>query len=383
MCMLAMRRVIRWSENAAFDAARAAPERTRSPSVSTTLASRVRERRPSAEPTVRRSMRFPPATTTTAAPAAAATRASETIEKRLQRRASGDAAAPAAAEATVLPGHNSLPPPVLHSEYARGSSDDVTASGKIRHHSIDEMVINPHNHHRYRHGSSWHEAHNIPASELKEGPGKEYVSHAHHHKPGEKTAGVSDLARALAAVAEDAGDEPTAAEKHRLTSKLRKDHEHLLLFDERTELFSMPAADVSAASPVHEPPGRGWAWWATCGLCGGGAPTLDGKDFLVLEQWVPLSDVGAVEFECVTLGAPPPGLLVEVEHSAAVQLRAVVGFGGGRQLTLQFADDQGASLFQRAIRTSLFGPPEAPSGKWRSKASDATHATTNLSRKTE
>ena len=68
------------------------------------------------------------------------------------------------------------------------------------------MVINPHNHHRYRHGSSWHEAHNIPASELKEGPGKEYVSHAHHHKPGEKTAGVSDLARALAAVAEDAGD---------------------------------------------------------------------------------------------------------------------------------------------------------------------------------
>ena len=198
MCMLAMRRVIRWSENAAFDAARAAPERTRSPSVSTTLASRVRERRPSAprqQPTVRRSMRFPPATT--AAPAAAATRASETIEKRLQRRASGDAAAPAAAEATVLPGHNSLPPPVLHSEYARGSSDDVTASGKIRHHSIDEMVINPHNHHRYRHGSSWHEAHNIPASELKEGPGKEYVSHAHHHKPGEKTAGVSDLARVL------------------------------------------------------------------------------------------------------------------------------------------------------------------------------------------
>ena len=160
-------------------------------------------------------------------------------------------------------------------------------------------------------------------------------------------------------------------------------HEHLLLFDERTELFSMPAADVSAASPVHEPPGRGWAWWATCGLCGGGAPTLDGKDFLVLEQWVPLSDVGAVEFECVTLGAPPPGLLVEVEHSAAVQLRAVVGFGGGRQLTLQFADDQGASLFQRAIRTSLFGPPEAPSGKWRSKASDATHATTNLRRTTE
>ena len=160
-------------------------------------------------------------------------------------------------------------------------------------------------------------------------------------------------------------------------------HEHLLLFDERTELFSMPAADVSAASPVHEPPGRGWAWWATCGLCGGGAPTLDGKDFLVLEQWVPLSDVGAVEFECVTLGAPPPGLLVEVEHSAAVQLRAVVGFGGGRQLTLQFADDQGASLFQRAIRTSLFGPPEAPSGKWRSKASDATHATTNLRRMTE
>jgi len=234
MCMLAMRRVIRWSENAAFDAARAAPERTRSPSVSTTLASRVREQRPAPrQPTVRRSMRFPPATT--AAPAAAATRASESIEKRLQRRASGDAAAPAAAEATVLPGHNSLPPPVLHSEYARGSSDDVTASGKIRHHSIDEMVINPHNHHRYRHGSSWHEAHNIPASELKEGPGKEYVSHAHHHKPGEKTAGVSDLARALAAVAEDAGEEPTAAEKHRLTSKLRKDHEHRVEVEKERE----------------------------------------------------------------------------------------------------------------------------------------------------
>ena len=236
MCMLAMRRVIRWSENAAYDAARAAPERTRSPSVSTTLASRVREQRPAPrQPTVRRSMRFPPATTTTAAPAAAATRASESIEKRLQRRASGDAAAPAAAEATVLPGHNSLPPPVLHSEYARGSSDDVTASGKIRHHSIDEMVINPHNHHRYRHGSSWHEAHNIPASELKEGPGKEYVSHAHHHKPGEKTAGVSDLARALAAVAEDAGEEPTAAEKHRLTSKLRKDHEHRVEVEKERE----------------------------------------------------------------------------------------------------------------------------------------------------
>ena len=51
--------------------------------------------------------------------------------------------------------------------------------------------------------------------------------------------------------------------------------------------------------------------------------------------------------------APPPGLLVEVEHSAAVS-SAPSSFGGGHQLTLQFADDQGASLFQRAIRTSFF-----------------------------
>ena len=66
----------------------------------------------------------------------------------------------------------------MHSEYKGGGSDDVTDDGKIRHNSVSEWVVGA-NGHMYRHGSCWEESHSIPASELKEGPGRE-ILHGKH-----------------------------------------------------------------------------------------------------------------------------------------------------------------------------------------------------------
>lgn len=64
--------------------------------------------------------------------------------------------------------------PTMTAEYADQGTDVVQADGKIRHSSLMPMVEGPNGKMYYR-GSSWEEAHAVPAAELKDAPPKEFV----------------------------------------------------------------------------------------------------------------------------------------------------------------------------------------------------------------
>ena len=89
----------------------------------------------------------------------------------------------------------------MHSEHD-GGFVEVLADGKMRHKSIDPMVVNPKTGTLYRHGSCWQEAHsaeNTQRSTLVSKPEKQYVRRFHpkaeHYVPG--AAGPSAARRQL------------------------------------------------------------------------------------------------------------------------------------------------------------------------------------------